>query len=850
MTDSPYRLPSTVVPSRYDLVLEPDLEAATFIGVVDVAVTVAEPVDQILLNAVDLAFDAAWVTPVATASPIRVKGFESDVETERATLELESQLPAGEAVLHIEYRGTINNDLKGFYRSTYTDDTGEHVVAVTQCEPTSARIAFPCWDEPAFKAVFGLTLVVADGLSAFANGPEVSSEPTDDGRRRVVFADTMKMSTYLTAWCVGRLEVTEPVMAGGTPVRVIHVPGKGHLAAFAAGVAVHSLGFFTNYYAIDYPEQKLDLVALPDFAAGAMENPGLVTFREAILLVDPAKATQVEQQRIADTIQHEIAHMWFGDLVTMRWWNGIWLNEAFATFMALLATNDYRPDWRVFDSFATMRAEALEVDGLLSTRSIEYEVIAPSDIEDMFDVLTYEKGASVLWMLEQHLGREPFRDGIRAYLAAHAYGNTETYDLWDALESATGEPVRRVMDAWIWQGGYPLIDIERQGTTLRMRQSRFTYAGEDDGTRWPTPYRVRIGRGDQTTTERILLEPDGAELQVPPDAGLLVVGDADAVGFVRTRYDDATFTDLVDAVATLQPLERFVVVDDTWAAVTAGAVEVGAFISLVERFADEDDHSVWKAIVGGLSWCDRIVEGEAREGLRAFVRALARPALDRLGWKPAADEHDLRRELRGTLVSALGMLGRDEDVIERAVAIERAARAGEDVDASLASAATPIAASVGAEEEWEAFVALYRDGDTPQMQRRYLRSLGAFRQPELMERTFAKALDGYVRSQDRPFAVGPALASRDNGPAAWELIKSNWDALTENLTPHLGFYMIESVRTFTTQELRDDALAFIQAHPLPGVDKLVEHALERQSIAVALRVRASAALTDLMTAVS
>jgi len=830
MSDNRYRLPKTVVPSRYDLVLEPDFETFAFEGVVDVTLIIGEAVDEIVLNADELSFGSAWLEP-AGGDQIEVTGVRLDPETERAHLSLARTATPGDATLHVEFTGTVNDRLRGFYRSTYTDDIGEHIIATTQMQPTDARRAFPCWDEPEFKAVFGLSLVVPEELKAFANGAKASSEPAGNGKRRVSFADTMPMSTYLIAFCVGRLEATEPVIMGGVPVRVVHVPGKGNLTSFALEVAEHSLRFFTDYYGIPYPEKKLDLAALPDFAAGAMENPGFITFREAALLVDPATATQVERLRIADTIAHEIAHMWFGDLVTMRWWNGTWLNEAFATFMSLLAVDAWKPEWKVFESFALDRSEAFEVDALSSTRSIEYEVIAPGDVEDMFDVLTYEKGGSTLWMLEQYLGREPFRDGIRRYLADHLYGNTETADLWDALAEVTGEPVGRVMDAWIWQGGHPLVNVARQGDQAALSQTRFGHAGADDGTRWPTPLRVRVGE----RTDALLVEPEGALVEAA--TGELVVANAGGSSFVRVHYEGELFEAIKDASAGLAPLERYVLLDDAWAAVLAGALGAVEFCELAARFGVEDESPVWKTLLGGLGWCDRLLDGEPREGFRSFVRDLAGPRLEAAGWEPREGESDLDRELRGTLVRAMGLLGRDAATIDRAVVVERASRAGEKIDGPLAAAALPVAATAGGEEEWEAFVAMYRDGRTPQQKRRYVQALASFPQPELMQRTLARTLDGYIRSQDLPLLVEGCLTSRDHGAAAWEFVKENWDALRSKLTPHLLVYLVEGVRVFSTQAQRDDVLAFFEAHPLERAQKMLVHALERQSVAVALRER-------------
>ena len=451
-----YRLPRTVVPSRYAVTLEPDLQAFTFAGRETVELEVAEPVREIVLNSIELEIDEAWVEQ-ADGSRLDA-GVSYDESTERATLALSGELPAGQATLHAAFRGILNDKLHGFYRSTFTDDAGtSHVIATTQFEATDARRAFPCWDEPEAKATFEITLVVDDHLTALSNAAEVDRTAAGEGRVEVRFAETMKMSTYLVAFIVGPLEVTEPVDVDGTPLRVAHPPGKAALAPFALESGAFALRFFQDYFGLPYPADKLDLVAVPDFAFGAMENLGCVTFRETALLVDPERATQPELQRVADVIHHEIAHMWFGDLVTMKWWNGIWLNEAFATFMEMKCTDAFRPEWDRWTDFGISRSAAYDTDSLASTRPVEFEVVSPAEAEGMFDILTYEKGAAVVRMLEQYLGEDAFRSGIRRYMAEHQYGNTETTDLWDAIEAATGEPVRQIMDSWIFQGGHPVV---------------------------------------------------------------------------------------------------------------------------------------------------------------------------------------------------------------------------------------------------------------------------------------------------------------------------------------------------------------------------------------------------------
>ena len=466
----PYRLPTTVTPERYEIRLTPDLSAARFDGEEKITVQVHEAVRQIRVNAAELEFKAVSVD--GPAGKVLVGDVSLDSENEQAAFDFPETLTPGRWQLRISFSGILNDKLHGFYRSTYKDNNGqEKPLASTQFESTDARRAFPCWDEPAFKAVFQPTLIIDQGLTAISNTRVIRETPLHEtGKKEVEFVDSIKMSTYLVAFIVGEFEGTDPVLVGAAPLRVWAVPGKKHLTKYAEQIGSFSLSHFCDYYGIPYPGDKLDLVAIPDFASGAMENLGAITFRETALLVDSEKATRGELERVADVVSHENAHMWFGDLVTMKWWNGLWLNEAFATFMEMLAVDAWKPEWRRWDSFTVSRAAAMQIDGLKSTRPIEFPVEKPEEAAGMFDVLTYEKGASVLRMLEQYLGAEAFRDGIRLYLRRHQYANAETTDLWDAIEDSTHQPVRALMDTWIFQAGYPVIQVEKRPGGVGLSQ--------------------------------------------------------------------------------------------------------------------------------------------------------------------------------------------------------------------------------------------------------------------------------------------------------------------------------------------------------------------------------------------
>ncbi len=839
---SAYRLPRTVTPSRYAIELRLDPGAPTFKGTVDISVTVHEAVAEIVLNAKEVTVVAGTIIK-ADKTVIELRNVVPDVAAERLTLTLAAELPAGDYTVRLAFSAPLNDHMVGIYRSRYRDDAGdEQIVITTHFEATDARRNFPCWDEPDLKASFTMTLVVPDGMTALANTPEIGREAADPGFTRVRFAESMVMSTYLVCVLVGRLALTPPTFSRGVPMRVACRPDRLHLTDYASKVGVFALDWLADYFDIPYPEQKLDQAAIPDFSQGAMENTGLVTYRETLLLLDPSQAAPSERLDVAETIAHELAHMWFGDLVTMRWWNGIWLNEAFATFMSYLCVDALEPSWRVFDAFQAQRVAAFEVDSLASTRAIEFPVQSPDDATGMFDVLTYTKGGAVLRMLEQWLGPERFRDGIRRYLAAHAYGNTETHDLWDALEAASGQPVRRIMDAWIFQPGYPAVSVRLDGDRIRLTARRFAPSLPDDSTTWPVPLIVRQVLPDGELVEHVLVEVGGLELPLAhPDA--LVVANAGSVAFVRTFYDDVLRARLVERAAfDLTPAERQSLVDDAWAAVVAGAAPISSFLDLASGFAGETAPAVWQTIITGLNWCDRFLEGEPRERFRETVRELVRPALQRLGWDPRDAESDLDKELRGDLIRALAVLGNDPETQAMARVAEARSRAGTAVEPAVAAAVVDVVAFVGGPADYDAFRAHMDDASTPQEQERYRYALARFREPALMQRTLELAASDAIRPQDAPFVLARAEMNRDLGEMAWRFVRDHWDELCSRFAASNVISLAQGARTLTTPDQVADVQAFFADHDIPSHHLSLVQAMERQRLFAALRARASAEL--------
>jgi puromycin-sensitive aminopeptidase len=841
-TLSDHRLPRTVVPRRYELTLAPDLRNFTFEGAETVTVEVTEPVTEIVLNAAEL--DVTKATLHRTTDDRTLQGsITIDTTRERATITLDGEAEPGEWQLDLVFTGILNDQLAGFYRSTFKDaDGNERVIATTQFESTDARRAFPCWDEPDFKATFAVTLVVEQDLLAIANGSIVDERALDDGRRAVTFAETMVMSTYLVAFVVGPLEATDPVDVDGTPLRVVYVPGKRHMADFALEAGAHSLRYFAEFFGIPYPSDKLDLIALPDFAFGAMENLGCVTFRETALLVDPDAASRIELERVADVVAHEIAHMWFGDLVTMKWWNGIWLNEAFATFMELLAVDAFRPEWERWVSFSTGRAAAMNTDGMRTTRPVEFPVAAPEEAEGMFDVLTYQKGASVVRMLEQYLGAETFREGIRLYMRKHAHGNTETTDLWDAIEEASGEPVRSTMDSWIFQGGYPVVTVDSgdDGGSVELAQRRFRYlASPDDGdARWQVPVILRASVDGVVATRKLLLTEASATIEFGPGKVDWIVVNAGGSGFYRTRYSAELLRRLtadLDA-AQLSAVERYNLLSDTWAAVWAGLAPVEDFIELARLFGDEQDPTVWSAVLAPFSVFERALPADQREGLQAFVRRLAGPAFARLGWTATEGEGEKIPTLRNLLLGTLGTVGADPDVRWRAGELH--AKYLEDrsaVDPDIVSSLVTIAAMTGGEGEYQQMLDRYRHPATPQEEVRYLMALASFGNEGLLRRTLDMAATE-VRTQNAPFVINGALANLDHGDQAWAWLKERWGELLEKFPDNSHARMVESVAVLPSS-VTDDVRAFLTEHPVKAGQRTVEQTLERMDVNVAFRRR-------------
>jgi puromycin-sensitive aminopeptidase len=655
------------------------------------------------------------------------------------------------------------------------------------------------------------------------------------------------MSTYLVAFVVGPFESTDTVDVDGVPLRIIAPRGKVHLTAFALECGAFCLRYLRDYYGIPYPGDKVDMIAIPDFAFGAMENLGAITYRETALLVDPSQASQAELVRILDVIAHELAHMWFGDLVTMKWWDGIWLNEAFATFMEMKATDAMRPEWKRWLAFgATERPWAYGTDALASSRPVEFEVMSPDEANEMFDSLTYGKGSSVLRMIEQYLGEEVFRGGVGSYLRTHSYSNTVTSDLWHGLDTASGMDVGSIMDTWILQPGFPQVEVSRTADGIKLQQRRYlTIPDESDTTLWKVPIVLRGSASGAPFEHRIVLDAYSAE--VPIDGHVdWVVANAGGHGFYRVDYVGDLFEACVEHLSDLDALERFCLIDDAWAFVESGQRSASDWIALASSYREEQEQAIWNAVLSGMAGIrHHIVTDEDLPEFRRVAFDLFESSAGRLGWDPSDDDSDLTRRLRGAIIGAMGRLAEDPETIERST--ELAERWIEDpgsVDPDVGQASVFTMAAHGDLSTLEKIMRAYDDASTPQVRLRLLQAVTFLDSDETVDATLDAVGSGRIKSQDASWVVARLFGGRVSGRHAWQEVRRNWDEVTAAMPPMTLRRLMEGLPGLSHADIAQDVEAFFAERSIPVVEKTARQNIERLRANVLMRQRETEPMSD------
>uniref|UniRef100_A0A8R7QE01 Aminopeptidase n=1 Tax=Triticum urartu TaxID=4572 RepID=A0A8R7QE01_TRIUA len=663
------RLPSFAAPRRYELFLRPDLVACTFSGSVAISVAVSAPTRFLVLNALDLSVNRASIRFQAL-EPTEVVFFKDDG---LLVLGFAKQLPLGEGLLKMDFNGTLNDQMRGFYRSKYQYKGKERNMAVTQFESVDARRCFPCWDEPAFKAKFKLTLEVPSELVALSNMP-VANATFAGPIKTVRYQESPPMSTYLVAIVVGLFEYVEGMTTKGTRVRVYTQIGKSNQGKFALDVGVKSLNLYKDYFDTPYPLPKLDMIAIPDFAAGAMENYGLVTYREVALLFDDKSSSASSKQSVAITVAHELAHQWFGNLVTMEWWTHLWLNEGFATWMSHLAVDSFFPQWNIWTQFLDSTTTALRLDSLEASHPIEVEIHHASEVDQIFDAISYDKGASVIRMLQSYLGAERFQKAMASYMKKYAYSNAKTEDLWAVLEKETGEPVKDLMTTWTKQKGYPVINAKIKGNDIEIEQAQFLLDGSSGSGMWIVP--ITSGCGAYDTQKKFLLKLKRDKLVTGSQCGDRKKGgnfwtklNINGTGFYRVKYDDELAAALQNALETkkLSLMDKIGIVDDLYALSIARQQTFASLLRLLYGYRGEADYSVLSHI-NTVTASIAKVSADAIPALAGDIKQLLIKILlspeEKLGWDPKKGESHLDVMLRPLLLTALVQLGHGKTINE------------------------------------------------------------------------------------------------------------------------------------------------------------------------------------------
>jgi puromycin-sensitive aminopeptidase len=843
-----FRLPLTIVPRSYEAELFIDLQQDRFDGTADIAVQISEPTALIHLHGVDLTVQKA--DAIVGDKTFATNAIRTDVESETIAFTFSSPLPVGLATLRLAWSGRFSPGLRGLYRAGR--------IAVTQFEAADARRVFPCFDEPAFKATWALSLRdVPAGVVALSNGHIINdvADPAANGKRRIRFATTPVLSSYLVALAIGDLASSEPITTRNIPIRTWAVPAKRALTAFGQDAASAVLPLLEDYFGLPYPFGKLDQLGIPDFEAGAMENAGCITFREVALLLDPATAPLSMQKRVAEVITHELAHQWFGNLVTMVWWDDLWLNEAFATWMAFKMVDRWRPDWRIWMDFENGKASALALDALQSAHPIRADIHNAEEAGESFDAITYEKGGAVLRMIEGSLGAERFRDGIRLYMRQHQFGNATADNLWGALGEASGEPIIELANGWIRQVGYPVVSVSLAagaagGFVLSLAQRRF-FSDPDaresgSATRWMIPMVVRFCDNDGVKEQRILFSSDRAEIPLETNGQpRWCVANAASAGFYRCHYDDRLLAALGASASQLAPAERMTLLSDQWALVRANVTSVGAFLNLVASMADDADHFVLDEISGRLATIEyRYVSDADRPALRAVVGKLFAGAANRLGWPGAGaaiEPDDLRLQRAAVLRAVVGLARSPVDVAQAQRAYSTRVASQTDatpLDPNLMDIVVTAAARGADSARFDDIARRATTEVDPATKRRFLHALARVETPALITRAIETAMTDVVPMQDFTSYVSVLLGNWATREGAWQLMRDRWnDVRAKADSPMLLRRLVEAMGNLTERRHLEEVETFLAAHPIDSAKQAIAQTLERMHADVALRAR-------------
>jgi aminopeptidase N len=830
--ETPGKLPKEVLPTEYVIRIVPNLDNFTFAGSETVKLTVRSPVHQLVLNGLELKIEAASVD----GKELPLSAIKTDNEKQLLTLTLPSELATGDHALALRFKGKINQQGQGlFYMRYHEQDSGARKVMLgTQFEATDARRFFPCWDEPAFRARFQLTVVVPENWLAVSNMP-VESEQIMAGGKEVRFASTPPMSSYLNVLVAGELDLIESKV-GPTQIRVIATKGKAELGRYALEASAEILSYYNDYFGVPYPLPKLDQIAIPGGFGGAMENWGGITYYESRLLFDPKSSSGETKQNIYEVLAHEMAHMWFGDLVTMAWWDNLWLNEGFASWMGSKCTEHFNPQWEVWLArelprdptrrIGIAKEAAMEGDARSTTHPIQQRIATEAEANSAFDDITYKKGQSFLRMLESFLGEDVFRDGIRRYITAHEYSSTTTADLWNALSDASNKPVAEIAAGWTEQPGFPVVTVKREADgEIRLSQERFTVNFKNPPPLlWQIPLTYSVV--DETPATFLMTDKTAALKNIPGDRALKL--DVNGAGNYRVEYDDPSWKLLLNALPKLGVEDRVNLMSDAWALVQAGRAPVSLYFGLIEKLPASTDLAEREQIINVLDFVNGLLVGSSeREKFQRYARSLLRPTFATLGWEPKPDEPPNAGRLRASLINALGHLN-DPEII--AGCRERFQKYLANLASLPPDLRAPVLAVVGCnadEKSWSKLHELGLKTTSIEDQQNYYDALACATDPKLVKRTLAIALTDELPTSRATFLVSRVARDSGHPDIAWEFAKANLKALLAKVDAAGANRYAPSLFTFfadgpRANELKNYAKKNLAPASAPEVTKIVD----------------------------
>lgn len=838
------RLPTNVVPVNYDLKLTPYLETFKFDGDVNVELQIKEPTSTLVMNCAEIEICSAKFTN-SKGNSFEPSNVELCEETETLSLHFAEKCQPGTGQLSINFKGELNGKMKGFYRSKYEKDGVVKYAATTQFESTDARRCFPCWDEPALKSTFDCTLVVPKELVALSNMNVIDETPcaSDASKKVMKYAQTPIMSTYLLAFVVGEFDFVESHSSNGVNIKVYTRVGKKEQGRHALEVAVNCLDFFENYFGIPYPLNKLDLIAIADFASGAMENWGLITYREPAVLVDAKNTSSMQKQYVAIVVCHEIAHQWFGNLVTMEWWTHLWLNEGFASFMEYLATDNYNKSYMVWDQFITdNHITGLSADALENSHPIEVEVGHPDEVDEIFDNISYQKGGSIIRMLNKWIGPENFRTGLHNYLKKFSYKNALTEDLWAALGEASGQPVQEVMSTWTVQMGFPVLDVNIKSSTdnsvtLSISQKKFCASMCPNSENvsealWSVPVSFSTSGNPDGPYQTYLLTTRSAEVVVDkvPANGWIKLNPG-FVGSYRVNYSPQLLSRLLPAIKSqdLSVVDRLHVQNDVFAMASSGVVSMVEYLKMLEAaYSDEVNYPILSDVASNLTTIKYVTwnDEECSKLFKQFTNKLFTNAAETLGWTPKEGEDHLTGMLRPIAILKCGSADIMKESTRKFLAFKKGS---EPLLADLRGAVYRNYISQGGVAALEELLKMHEASDLQEEQNRIERSIGSVVEPQAMDAVLKFAFSDKVRDSERVFILGSLARSTKLGcEKSWKYVKDNWKQYEEI---HKGSYLFGrgiryATEHFASEESRKEVENFFTAHDGSSAERTIKQSLE------------------------